>query len=193
MRVEPGEFVAVAGPSGVGKSTLVAVLLGFVTPDKGEVSVGGVDQRQVDVAEWRRQFSWLPQDPYLMRGTIASNIALGRASATSAEIAAAAREAAIDVPLDRPVDDGGIGLSAGQRRRVGLARALLRDAPYLVLDEPTAGLDATTESRVLAALRGSGRTVIAIAHRTAAIAAADRVIEMASAERAVPTTVGAPA
>lgn len=193
MRVEPGEFVAVTGPSGVGKSTLVAVLLGFVTPDEGEVSVGGVDQRQVEVAHWRQQFSWLPQDPYLMRGTVASNIALGRASATSAEIAAAAREAALDVPLDRPVDDGGIGLSAGQRRRVGLARALLRDAPYLVLDEPTAGLDADTESRVLAALRRSGRTVIAIAHRPAAVAAADRVIEMASAERAVPTTVGVPA
>jgi ATP-binding cassette, subfamily C, bacterial CydD len=180
MRVEPGEFVAIAGPSGVGKSTLFSVLLGFVPPDEGVVMVGGIDQRAVDPTAWRKQFSWTPQEPYLLRGTVASNIAVGRAEASLDEIAGAARLAALELPLGQPVADGGVGLSAGQRRRVGIARAILREAPFLLLDEPTAGLDADSEARVLQALRAarSHQTIIAIAHRPATIAAADRVIEM---------------
>jgi ATP-binding cassette subfamily C protein CydD len=192
-RVDPGEFVAIVGPSGVGKSTLFAVLLGFATPDAGTVTIGGVDQRLVDPTEWRRQFAWLPQDPYLMRGTVAANIGLGQPNASPEQIADAAQRAALDLPLDRVVDDGGVGLSAGQRRRVGLARALLRDAPYLLLDEPTAGLDPETEARVLETLRTGPATVIAIAHRPATIAAASRVIEMTAPALVAPTPVGASA
>jgi ABC-type transport system involved in cytochrome bd biosynthesis fused ATPase/permease subunit len=194
LRVEPGEFVAITGPSGAGKSTVFAALLGFVEPDAGRITVGGVPQADVDEAAWRRQFAWLPQAPYLLAGDVRGNIAMGRPDATEAEIADAARRAALDVPLDAAIADGGTGLSAGQRRRVGLARVLLRDAPFLLLDEPTAGLDQDTEARIVETLRSSKRAVIAIAHRPAVIAAADRCADVtphgASAE-VVAAVIGA--
>jgi thiol reductant ABC exporter CydD subunit len=178
VRVKPGEFVAIAGPSGVGKSTLLGVLLGFVEPDGGSVRFGDVSQPDVDPAWWRRQFAWVPQDPYLLAGTVGSNIALGRPDASRAELAEAADVAALDIDLDTPVGDGGTGLSAGQRRRVGIARAILRDAPVLLLDEPTAGLDEESEARILQAVRDRGRTVLAVAHRPATLASADRVVDL---------------
>jgi ABC-type multidrug transport system fused ATPase/permease subunit len=120
----------------------------------------------------------VPQRPYLFDGTVGTNIALGRAGASRDEIAAAAAVAALDVDLDTPVGDAGVGLSAGQARRVAIARAVLRDAPVLLLDEPTAGLDDGTERAVLERLRGTGRSVLAVTHRPAAIAAADRTVTL---------------
>ena len=178
LSVAPGEFVAVAGPSGAGKSTLLAVLLGFVAPEAGVVRRGDVRQADVDPRWWRSQFAWVPQEPYLFDGTVASNIALGRADASAADIRAAAAMAAVDVDPETAVGDGGVGLSAGQRRRVGIARALLRDAEVLLLDEPTAGLDEATEASILQSVRAAGRTVIAVAHRPATLAGADRVVDL---------------
>ncbi len=186
VRIRPGEFVAVAGPSGCGKSTLLGALLGFVTPDAGSVRIGEVDQATVDPQWWRRHFAWVPQEPYLLAGTVRSNIALGAPDASAERIAEAAGLAALDIDLDIPVADGGVGLSAGQRRRVGIARAIIRDAPVLLLDEPTAGLDEASEARILEALRRTGRTVVAVAHRPATLAGADRVVTLSERVPAQP-------
>ncbi|HEY2794641.1 MAG TPA: ATP-binding cassette domain-containing protein, partial [Micromonosporaceae bacterium] len=164
-RVEPGEIVVLTGPNGAGKSTLLAALLGFVTPTDGSITGDAT-------------FAYVPQEPYLFAGTVSENIALGRPTAGPDEIAAAARTAALDIDLTTPVTDGGIGISAGQRRRVAIARAVLCPASVLLLDEPTAGLDECTEADVLDRLRRTGRTVIAVSHRPATIAAADRVVEV---------------
>jgi thiol reductant ABC exporter CydD subunit len=180
LAIAPGRITALAGPSGCGKSTLLAVLLGFAAPDAGSVTPRCP----------RDAFGWLPQDPVLFAGTVADNIALGWPGAPGAAIERAARDAALDdVPLDRTLGERGTGLSAGQRRRVALARALLVRRPVLLLDEPTAGLDAGTEQRVLAALREqalAGRAVLVVSHRPAVIEAADEVVYLgALAEAAV--------
>jgi ATP-binding cassette, subfamily C, bacterial CydD len=180
--VAPGEIVALTGPSGCGKSTALGVLLGFVTPDRGRITVGGVDLRTVDPDAWRARIAWVPQRPYLFAGTIRENIALG--APAGADAATAAREVAGFVTdLDAVVGDGGTGLSAGQRQRIAVARALLRDAPIVLLDEPTANLDADTAAQVMAAIRrlAHGRTVILAAHRPELIALADRVVDLTPA------------
>jgi ATP-binding cassette, subfamily C, bacterial CydCD len=186
LTIVPGRITALAGPSGCGKSTLLAVLLGFTRPDAGSVTPRCP----------RDAIGWLPQHPVLFAGTVADNIALGRPSAPDAPdapdaaIERAARDAALDdVPLRRTLGERGTGLSAGQRRRVALARALLAGRPVLLLDEPTAGLDAGTEQRVLAALRAQARAgcaVLVVSHRPAVLAAADEVVYLgALAEAAV--------
>ncbi|MCD9152915.1 thiol reductant ABC exporter subunit CydD [Aeromicrobium duanguangcaii] len=184
LHVAPGEFVAVVGPSGGGKSTLLDVLLGFERLDEGEVTVGGTSLADLDVAAWRESIAWVPQTPHLVGGTIADNVALGQPGADRAEITAAARDAGLDLDLDRVVREGTTDLSAGERRRLAVARALLRvrrgGAWLVLLDEPTAGLDAHHEARVLDALRGSGGTVLVVTHRPESVAAADRVVEVAS-------------
>jgi thiol reductant ABC exporter CydD subunit len=189
-----GELVALTGPSGAGKSTLLAVLLGFTRPSAGRVLVQGsgraLDLGDVDAQAWRRQLGWLPQDPVLFNGTVASNIRLGWPDAPDDAVAAAARAAALgDMALDTPVGEGGVGLSAGQRRRVALARALLPGRPALLLDEPTAGLDAATEACVLATLRelaAGGRAVLVVAHKPAVAAAADRTVCVGRVPERVP-------
>jgi ATP-binding cassette subfamily C protein CydD len=196
LTVAPGEFVAIVGPNGAGKSTLLNVILGFAAADTGTVALiapDGTSRTPAGLApdDWRAHFAWVPQQPYLFEGTVAANIALGDPSASSERVAAAAERAALDVPLDRPVGDGGTGLSAGQRRRIAIARAVLRDAPIFLLDEPTAGLDDDTEREVLAGLRAGGRTVVAVAHRPATIDAADRVVAVRPAADA-PSTESAP-
>jgi ATP-binding cassette, subfamily C, bacterial CydCD len=186
LRVAAGEVVALAGPSGSGKSTLIGVLLGFITPDAGRVvieeAVGERYLDRLDVRTWRDRVAWVPQDPVLQHGTVESNIRLGRPDAPREAVERAARRAALhEVELGRPVGEGGSGLSAGQRRRVAVARALVTERPVLLLDEPTAGLDAAAEALVLASIRelaSHGRLVLMVAHRPAVLAAADRVVTL---------------
>jgi ATP-binding cassette, subfamily C, bacterial CydCD len=186
--IRAGETTVLAGPSGSGKSTLIDVLLGFARPSAGRVTItgsagtAGADLACLDGDAWRALVAWAPQDPYLFPGTVASNIRLGRPNAPDDAVGAAARAAALDdVPLDRRVTERGGGLSSGQRRRVALARALLPGRPVLLLDEPTAGLDAAAEAQVLDTLRAqaaAGRIVLIAAHHPRVIAAADRVISV---------------
>jgi thiol reductant ABC exporter CydD subunit len=186
LRFAAGEVVALAGSSGSGKSTLIGVLLGFITPDAGRVmieeAVGERPLDGLDLRAWRARVAWVPQDPVLQHGTVESNIRLGQPGAPRAAVELAARRAALhEVGLDRPVGEGGSGLSAGQRRRVAVARALLTERPVLLLDEPTAGLDDASEAQVLASIRelaGAGRLVLMVAHRPAVLTAADRVVRL---------------
>jgi thiol reductant ABC exporter CydD subunit len=187
LAIEPGEVVAITGPSGCGKSTLLAVLVGFVTPQGGSVHVGGVDLATLDPDAWRTCVSWVPQRPHLFAASIAENVRLGRPDATQAQVWDAITAAGLhDVVAARPggldavLGDRGSGLSVGERQRVALARAFLRDAPLLLLDEPTANLDGATEEEVLSALRrlSRGRTVVLVAHRPALAELADRALAL---------------
>lgn len=181
----PGEIVAVGGPSGAGKSTLLAVLLGFVAPDRGRVLVGGVPLDDLDLAAWRAALAWVPQQPSLVAGTIAANVRLGAPDAPLARVRSALSRAGADsLDLDRVLTAGGEGLSAGEVRRVAVARALLRidcaGGQLLILDEPTAGLDAGTELAVIGELRRLGVGALVVSHRVAVLDAADRVVELAA-------------
>jgi ABC-type multidrug transport system fused ATPase/permease subunit len=194
LEVAPGEVVALAGPSGCGKSTLLAVLLGFVRPDEGRVLVGGIDLAAADLDAWRRHVAWVPQRPVLFAGTIAANIRLGALAASDEAVREAARLAHAAAFVETLPDgyetvlgDGGAGVSAGQRQRIALARAFLRDAPILLLDEPTSNLDGDAEDEVLDAIRrlATGRTVVLVAHRPSLLAMADRVVELQPARAAL--------
>jgi ATP-binding cassette subfamily C protein CydD/ATP-binding cassette subfamily C protein CydCD len=186
--VSPGSFVALTGPSGSGKSTALNLLLGFASGDSGRVTVGGIDLAAVDPASWRSSIAWVPQRPSLFGGTIRANIALGRAGIPDisdivrAATLAGAHEFIASLPqgYDTVLGDDGAGLSAGQRQRIALARAFLRDAPFVLLDEPTANLDADTAASVMAAITrlAAGRTVLMAAHRPELIALADRVVDL---------------
>jgi thiol reductant ABC exporter CydD subunit len=175
----PGEVVALTGPSGAGKSTVLAALLGFVVPDRGVIVIGGSAADEFEPTAWRRQFAWVPQRPGLRTGSIADNVRLGQAAATDDRVRRAlAAAGAAELDPATPVGERGQLLSGGQQRRVALARALITEAPVLLLDEPTAGLDAEAEAAVIAGLRATGRSVLMVAHRPALIAAADRVVEV---------------
>ncbi len=194
LHVEAGEIVALAGPSGCGKSTLLGVLLGFVVAERGAVRIGGRDLAELDADAWRAQLAWVPQRPHLFASSIAENVRLGHRGASDAELAAATAAAGLSdlvagLPngLDTVLGERGAGLSAGERQRVALARAFLRDAPLLLLDEPTANLDGQTEQQVLEAVQrlSRGRTVILVAHRPALLRMADRVVDLAAMEALV--------
>ncbi|MDX6236421.1 MAG: ATP-binding cassette, subfamily bacterial CydD [Kribbellaceae bacterium] len=175
----PGEVVALTGPSGAGKSTVLAALLGFVVPDRGVVVAGGSAADEFEATVWRRQLAWVPQRPGLRTGSIADNVRLGQPTATDDRVRQAlAAAGAAELDPATPVGERGQLLSGGQQRRVALARALITEAPVLLLDEPTAGLDAEAEAAVIAGLRSTGRSVLMVAHRPALIAAADRVVEV---------------
>jgi ABC-type multidrug transport system fused ATPase/permease subunit len=199
----PGERVAVVGPSGAGKTTLARLLLAFERPQHGRLLVGDADLADVDLDLWRRDVAWLPQRPHLPAGTIADAIRLGRAEASDHEVAAAARSAAADgfiraLPdgYATRVGDGGASLSAGQTRRVALARALLRDARMLVLDEPTTNLDPGTGERIAAALARipRDRTLVLITHDEALAArVADRTVRLDGGRVAAAALAGEPA
>ena len=183
----PGEILAVSGPSGCGKSTLLSVLLGLTPASSGSIRLGDRDLTDLDPDAWRSRIAWVPQRPHLFARSIADNIRLGRPGATDDLVRAAISDAGLDDVVDRlPVGmltvlgHDGAGLSAGERQRVALARAFIRDAPLLLLDEPTANLDGRTEELVLQAVRRLmiGRTVLMVAHRPSLLALADRVVEL---------------
>jgi thiol reductant ABC exporter CydD subunit len=200
MAVAPGERVAVLGPSGSGKTTLARLLLRFDRPDHGRLRYGTTDLRDVDLDRWRASVAWLPQRPQLLSGTIADAIRLGRPDASADDVAEAARLADADAFIralpggyDTAVGDGGSGLSAGQLRRVALARALLRDAPILLLDEPTTSLDPESAAAVAAALAAlpRDRTMIVITHDDdLARRVADRVVRLEAGRVLVPQAAG---
>lgn len=179
-----GQTLALVGPSGSGKSTVANLLLRFLEPRSGHVLVDGRPLAEQGQDEWRAQVAWVPQRPWLFDGTVLDNLCLGRPDATREEVEAAARNAeALDFIAELPagfdtrVGEGGLRLSGGQARRVALARAFLKEAPVVVLDEPTAWLDPEMEDRLASALRRlcAGRTVLLIAHRLRTVAGADRV------------------
>jgi ATP-binding cassette, subfamily B, bacterial len=194
LRVAPGEMLALTGPSGSGKSTLARLLLRYADPDSGAVRIDGHDLRDITLASMRRNVGALLQETMLFDASVAGNIRFGRANATAEEVEAAARAAgAHDFIASLPdgyqtrVGQRGRGLSGGERRRLEIARTLLRDTPVVVLDEPTTGLDAEAAARVMGPLRAllHGRTAVIVTHDPALLDCADRVVEMGELQRAV--------
>jgi ATP-binding cassette subfamily C protein CydD len=195
FRVPDGETLVLAGPSGAGKSTVIEILLGFVRPDRGRVTINGADITDLVPQALARLTAWIGQRPVLFAGSIRDNIRFARPEATDAEVEKAARSASITAfaaalpdGLDTAVGEGGYGLSGGQAQRVAIARAFLKNAPLLLLDEPTAHLDPATEREVLESLRrlALGRTVILASHSSAAHGFAGRRLDVRDG-RAVPT------
>src|ERR1700722_10204958 len=187
LAIRPGDQITLAGPSGAGKSSLLALLLRFAQPSSGRIEAGGVDLTSIPLDEWRSQIAWVPQDPHLFAASVADNIALGDPGASRAAIAGAARAAGAaefieDLPLGyaTPVGERGFGLSSGQRQQIALARAFLRDAPLLLLDEPTAHLDAASAARLGTAISTltPDRTVIRVSHAPSPARQSGRVLTL---------------
>ena len=183
--INPGQMVGIVGPTGSGKSTVVSLIPRFRDPDAGTITIDGADIRDYKLRGLRSQIGFVLQDTVLLRGTVRNNIAFGRPDATEDEIIEAAKlanahEFITRMPqgYDSAVGERGATLSGGQRQRIGIARALIRDNPILILDEPTAALDAESEHLVIEALERlmTGRTVITIAHRLSTLRSADKVI-----------------
>ncbi|WP_372594294.1 thiol reductant ABC exporter subunit CydD [Actinotalea sp.] len=199
LAVAPGRVTALAGPNGAGKSTAVAVLLGVLSPDAGRVALDpvrgpSIDLTEIDPQTYWRQIAWVPQRPVIEPGTLRDSVLQGR-TVEAGELERAAALTGLDlVVAERPggwestLGQGGSGLSLGQRQRLALTRALLAPAPLVVLDEPSAHLDADGEAVVLGVverLRTSGRTVLLVAHRESLLRVADTVVEVTSAPRTV--------
>jgi ATP-binding cassette subfamily B protein len=185
LTVQPGETVALVGPSGAGKTTIIQLLLRFYDPDRGVIRFDGVDLKDMAREDFRRHISLVPQDPVIFADTARENIRFGRPGASDAEVEAAAKAAAADEFLralpngyDSYVGERGVMLSGGQKQRVAIARAILRDAPVLLLDEATSALDAESERAVQQAVDelAEGRTTIIVAHRLATVKKADRIL-----------------
>jgi thiol reductant ABC exporter CydD subunit len=194
LELLPGETVALVGPSGAGKTTVAKLLLRFAEPTAGRLTAGGIDLADCRTNIWRSVIAWVPQQPTIFRGTVADNIRLGDGRASERRI----RDAAVLAGADRFVEalpsgyetivgDGGRPLSAGERRRIALARAFVRDAQLVILDEPTADLDRTSAEVVAEAVERLriGRTVLLIAHRRGLVRQADRVVALGEGGTAV--------
>ena len=180
-----GTVTAVVGPTGSGKSTVAALLLRFLEADAGQILVEGRPLADLPPDEWRRRVAWVPERPHLFHGTVADNIRLGRPEATPDEVRSAARSAcaeafieALPEGYETPIGERGARLSAGQAQRIALARALLKNAPVVLLDEATANLDAEHEAAIQDALAGAlkGRTALVIAHRLRTVRGADQIV-----------------
>jgi ATP-binding cassette subfamily B protein len=185
LHVRPGETVALVGPSGAGKTTVIQLLLRFYDPDLGRITIDGVALPDMARNDFRRAIALVPQDPVIFAASARENIRYGRPDATDAEVEAAARAAAAhDFILDLPegyasfLGERGVMLSGGQKQRVAIARAILRDAPILLLDEATSALDAESERAVQRAVDvlAEGRTTLIVAHRLATVKKADRIV-----------------
>lgn len=197
LEVAAGDYLAVTGPTGAGKSTLLSVLMGFSHPVAGSVTVDGVPLDDFDGTDWLQRIAWMPQSPHLFAGSVADNVRFGSPDASDDLVDRALNEAGAGFVTDLPegaatiLGEHGAGLSAGERSRVALARALIRRAPILLLDEPTAHLDPITELKVLDtldSLRGTCTIVIAT-HRPAVACRADRVVHFKAGRM---TTAGSP-
>jgi len=184
LKAAPGESVALVGPSGGGKSTILNLIPRFYDADDGRITINGVDVRDTAMADLRAKIALVTQEPFLFDDTIRANIAYARPEATDEEIAAAARAAAADEFIERlpkgydtGVGEAGARLSGGQRQRIAIARAFLKDAPILLLDEATSALDTESEAKVQEALERLmvGRTTVMIAHRLSTVRHADRI------------------
>jgi thiol reductant ABC exporter CydD subunit len=184
LALPAGATVALVGPSGAGKTTAAHLLLRFLEPGRGRITVDGSPLSTLAPEEWRRRVGWVPQRPRLFHGTVRGNVALARPGASDPELDEAAARARLDTVLralprgwETPVGEGGERLSGGEAQRVALARAFLKDAPVLVLDEPTAQLDPRSEAAVVEAIEvlRAGRTVLLIGHRLTTVSRADRV------------------
>jgi ABC-type multidrug transport system fused ATPase/permease subunit len=194
LELFPGETLILTGESGAGKSTVANLLLRLAEPTGGRLTVAGVDLAACDTDDWRRKLAWVPQRPTIFHGTVAENIRLANAEATDEEVRAAAIAAGADsfvrslpAGYETVVGDGGRTLSAGERRRLALARAFVRDAPLVILDEPTADLDRESALLVAGALERLrvGRTVLLIAHRPELAWHAERVVVLEAGQATV--------
>ena len=185
LEIHAGETVCIVGPTGAGKSTILSLLLRFYDPDEGAITMDGIGLKRFALRSLRERLALVPQDTWILDGTIADNIRFGRSNASDDEVRWAGKQALVEefaaqLPegYDSVVGESGARLSGGQRRRVALARALIRSAPILLLDEPTSGLDARSEAVVIAALRrvAEKHTVVMVSHCLKLAAIADRVV-----------------
>jgi ATP-binding cassette subfamily B protein/subfamily B ATP-binding cassette protein MsbA len=185
FEARPGELVALVGPTGAGKTTLASLIPRFFEPSAGRILIDDVDAARYSLKSLRERIAWVPQQPVLFAGTIADNIRYGRLDASDADVEAAARDAHVHDFVSRlpegyatPVHEGGATLSGGERQRIGIARALLKSAPILILDEPTSALDAVSEGAIFDALRQlrADRTLLVIAHRLSTVRDANRIL-----------------
>jgi ATP-binding cassette subfamily C protein CydD len=200
LTIRPGELVMLTGPSGAGKTTLLRLLLRFIEPSSGTVRAGLTDLAAVPVERWRAQVAWVPQHPQLFAASVADNIALGQPGASRAAIEEAAGLAgaasfieALPHGYDTPLAEQAVRLSAGERQQLALARALLCDAPLLLLDEPTAHLAPAAAAAIDRAIRGplAARTIIVATHRDASLAGASQVITLGGHRHAEPASAQA--
>ena len=187
LELRPGEHLAVVGESGSGKSTLLNVLMGFVVPESGGVLVGDRLLTPGHLRDWRRQVAWVPQRPALVRGTLEDNLRLGNPDASAGDVRRALERSGLDGLVARlpgglatPVGEGGLTLSAGERQRIAIGRAVLRDVPVVLLDEPTAHLDAAREEELRHVLAPwlEGRSVVMAAHRGGLLGRVDRTVTL---------------
>lgn len=194
LDIHPHETLAIVGASGAGKTTLINLLMGFLQPQSGQILIGDTPLTAITPETWRKQLAWLPQKPQLFPGTVADNIRLGNPTATLAQVQAAAEQAyaaefIVKLPqgYDTLIGEAGQGLSGGQVQRIALARAFLKDAPLVILDEATANLDRASETLVQAGVErlAQGRTLVMIAHRLRTVQTADRIVVLEQGQVAV--------